>query len=101
MEDVAPLGLQRPRLHQDLKSRFSAETFHTLREAKFAGLSHDAEISIINALAQLVFLSGSQFRWHLCLQNLRLTQPPLQFGALKRRWPFVIFGFVLLLLIAG
>ena len=34
-------------------------------------------------------------------QNLRLTQPPLQFPALKRRWPFVIFGLVLLLLVAG
>ena len=28
-------------------------------------------------------------------------QPLLQFGALKRRWPFVIIGFVLLLLVAG
>jgi hypothetical protein len=32
---------------------------------------------------------------------LRLKQPPLQFLTLKRRWPFVIFGFVLLLLIGG
>jgi hypothetical protein len=34
-------------------------------------------------------------------QNLRLTQPPLQFLALKRRWPFVISGLVFLLLVAG
>jgi hypothetical protein len=34
-------------------------------------------------------------------QNLRLTQPPLQFLGLKRRWPFIISGLVLLLLVAG
>ena len=76
MDDVAPLGLQRSRLHQDLKGGFSAETLHTLRQAKFAGLSHDAEISIINALAQLVFLSGSQFRgvcaFKICGRHTRL-----------------------------
>src|SRR6266480_6351104 len=35
------------------------------------------------------------------LLNLRLTQPPLQSLVLKRRWLFVISGFVLLLLVAG
>ena len=34
-------------------------------------------------------------------RNLRLTHPPLHFGALKRRWPFIIFGLVLLLLVGG
>lgn len=34
-------------------------------------------------------------------ENLRLTQPPLQSGTLKRRLLFVISGFVLLLLVAG
>src|SRR6202047_4695324 len=32
------------------------------------------------------------------LQNLRLTQPPLQFGALKRGWPFIIFLLLLLVI---
>jgi hypothetical protein len=34
-------------------------------------------------------------------QDLRLSQSPLQFGALKRRWPFVIFGLVLLVIVGG
>jgi hypothetical protein len=34
-------------------------------------------------------------------QNLRLTPSSVQFDGLKRRWLFVIFGFVLLLLVAG
>ena len=33
-------------------------------------------------------------------QNLRLTQPPLQFCALKRRLPFIIFVLVLLIVAA-
>jgi Peptidase_C39 like family len=33
--------------------------------------------------------------------NLRLTQRTLQFLTLKRRWPFVVFGLVLVLLIGG
>src|SRR5262249_14576270 len=101
MDDVVTLSLQGPRFDQNFEGGLGAETLHTLRESEFAGLSHDAEISIIAALTQLVFLSASQIPNRLCLQNLRLTLPPLQFGALKRRWPFVIVGFVLLLLIAG
>ena len=56
MNDVPALCFQRPRLHQNLKRGLGAEARHTLCKAEFAGLSHDAEISIINALAQLVFL---------------------------------------------
>ena len=62
MDDVAPFFFQRPRLHQNFKSGLGAQTGHTLGEPEFAGLGHDAVISIINALAQLVFLSGSRFQ---------------------------------------
>ena len=54
MNDVAAICLQRPRLHQYFERGLSAETRHTLCEAEFANLSHDGEISIIAALAQLV-----------------------------------------------
>jgi Peptidase_C39 like family len=33
--------------------------------------------------------------------DLRLTQPPLHFLVLKRRWPFIISGLVLLVLAVG
>jgi hypothetical protein len=56
MNDVLALCFQRSRLHQNLKRGLGAEARHTLCKAEFAGLSHDSEISIINALAQLVFL---------------------------------------------
>jgi hypothetical protein len=56
MDDVAPLSLQRPRLNQNFESGLGSETRHTLGEAEFPSLIHDGEISIINALAQLVFL---------------------------------------------
>ena len=56
MNNVVTLCLQRSRLDQDFESGLGAETRHTLRETKFAGLSHDAVISIINARVQLVFL---------------------------------------------
>src|SRR4029434_6788762 len=49
----------------------------------------------------LSFLSTARFRGRCVFQNLRLTHPPLHFGALKRRWPFIIFGLVLLLLVGG
>ena len=55
MNDVASFGFQRPRLHQYFEGSLSAQTRHALREAEFTGLSHDGEISIIAALAQLVF----------------------------------------------
>jgi len=55
MDDVAPLSLQRPRLNQNFESGLGSETRHTLGEVEFPSLSHDGEISIINALAQLVF----------------------------------------------
>jgi hypothetical protein len=56
MNDVLALCFQRSRLHQNLKRGLGAEARHTLCKAEFASLSHDSEISIINALAQLVFL---------------------------------------------
>jgi hypothetical protein len=56
MDDVAPFCLERSRLDQNLKRGLGAETRRTLCKAKFAGLSHDGEISIMNAFAQLVFL---------------------------------------------
>src|SRR4029453_10875524 len=59
MDNIAALCLQRSRLHQNFKSGLGSETRHTLGEAKFAGVSHDAVISLINALAQLVFLWSS------------------------------------------
>ena len=52
-------------------------------------------------LAQLVFLFAVAIARRAWFRNLRLTQPPLHFGALKRRWPFVIFGLLLLLLVGG
>lgn len=55
MDDVAPLSLQGPRLNQNFEGGLGAETRHTLGEAEFPSLSHDGEISIITALAQLVF----------------------------------------------
>ena len=55
MNNVAPLSLQRPRLNQNFESGLGSETRHTLGEAEFPSLIHDGEISIINALAQLVF----------------------------------------------
>ena len=55
MDDVAPFSLQRPRLNQIFERGLGAETRHTPGEAEFPSLSHDGEISIINALAQLVF----------------------------------------------
>lgn len=60
MDDIATLCLQRSCLDQNFESGLGAETRHPLRQAKFAGLSHDAVISLIKALAQLVFLSTSQ-----------------------------------------
>src|ERR1043165_7464307 len=63
MNDVPTLCFQRPRLHQNLKRGLGAEARHTLCKAEFAGRNHDAEISIINALAQLVFLQSSRRRW--------------------------------------
>src|SRR6266576_449370 len=60
MDDVPAFCFQRARLHQNLKRGLGAEARHTLCKAEFADLSHDAEISIINALAQLVFLATSR-----------------------------------------
>jgi peptidase C39-like protein len=101
MDDVAALGLERSRLHKYFESSLGPETRRTLREAKFVGLNHDGEISIIAALAQLVFFFDVAITRRVWFQNLLLREPPLQFLVLKRRWPFFIFGFVLLLLIAG
>jgi hypothetical protein len=73
MDDVPAFCFQRPRLHQNLKRGLGAEACHTLCKAELAGLSHDAEISIINALAQLVFFLGVAIAKRVWFQNLRLT----------------------------
>ena len=59
MDDVAARCFQRPRLHQHFEGGLGAETRRALCEPEFAGLSHDGEISIIDALVQLVFLFRS------------------------------------------
>jgi len=76
-------------------------------------LSHDGEISIINALVATCLFVDVDIAKHFCFQDLRLTpgrrkkklwrgkQPPLQFRDLKRKWPFILFGVVLLLVVAG
>src|SRR6266498_1824882 len=56
MNNVAPLCLQRSRLHKYFEGGLGSETRHALCQAEFAGLSHEPVISLINALAQLVFL---------------------------------------------
>src|SRR4029453_6697997 len=43
MDDVAPLGLQRSRLHQHFECSLGAETRHPLRETKFAGFLHGTD----------------------------------------------------------
>src|SRR4029077_13572022 len=101
MDDVAPLSLQRPRLDQNFESGLGAETRHTLRETEFPSLSHDGEISIINALAQLVFLSTLRLRGVCGSRICGWHSRHLHFGVLKRRWPFVIYSLVLLLLVGG
>ena len=73
MDDVAALCFERSRFHQDFERGLGAETRHTLGEAKFPSLSHDGEISIINALAQLVFFLGVAIAKRVWFQNLRLT----------------------------
>src|SRR5882724_5674137 len=75
MDDVPAFCFQRPRLHQNLKRGLGAEARHTLCKAEFAGLSHDAEISIINALAQLVVLWSSQ-----------LSRRPVMLSEAKHLW---------------
>ena len=56
MNDIAAVCLQRSGFDQNFKRGLGAETGHALCEAEFPGLSHEGELSIINALAQLVFL---------------------------------------------
>jgi hypothetical protein len=46
MNNVSAFCLQRSRFHQDFERSLSAEARHPLGEAKFVGLSHDAEMSI-------------------------------------------------------
>jgi hypothetical protein len=55
MDDVAAFCLQCLRFHQHFERSLSAKTRHSRGEPKFAGLSHHSEISIITAMAQLVF----------------------------------------------
>src|SRR6266699_7013936 len=55
MDNVAALCLQRFRFDQHFEGGLGAETRHALCEAKFMALSHKSEISIIKAVAQLVF----------------------------------------------
>ena len=55
MNNFAALCFQRSRPYQNFESGLGAKTRHAFGETEFVGLSHDAEISIINALSQLVF----------------------------------------------
>ena len=55
MNDVAALCLQRSCLHQHFESGLGAEAGHAFGEAKFEGLSHDGEISIIARRGNLSF----------------------------------------------
>src|SRR4051812_8631388 len=73
MNNVAALCFQRPRLNQNFEGGLGAETRHALCEAKFTNPSHDGEISIINALAQLVFFIDVAIARRVRSQNLRLT----------------------------
>ena len=56
---------------------------------------HTSEISIMRAGTQLVFYKFVITR-RIAPDNLRLTQPSLQFVVLKRLWPFIIFVLVVL-----
>ena len=46
MNNVASFCLQRACFHEDLEGSLGPEARHALGEAKFAGLSHDGEMSI-------------------------------------------------------
>ena len=45
--------------------------------------------------------SASDGEWFNATNTFASERSRVQFNALKRRWPFIIFGFVLLLVVAG
>src|SRR2546428_2320197 len=101
MNNVAALCLQRFRLHEYFERGLSAETRHAPGEAEVTCLIHDTEIGTIAQWGNLSFCEVcfgegaiANTRGPRAPRNLRLTQPPLQFGAVKRWLPFIIFLFV-------